>query len=71
MSSFSQVFNELNNFNGMMEIVGALNSSPIHRLKLTKDVSCFRLYSCGFVFIQRPPSLSFIMQSSLLRSVHY
>jgi len=29
------VFIELNNFNGMMEILGALNSAPVHRLHLT------------------------------------
>lgn len=31
------VFQELNNFNGMMEIIGAINSSPIFRLKLTQE----------------------------------
>lgn len=33
--SFLQVFQELNNFNGIIEVVSALNSSPIYRLQHT------------------------------------
>ena len=33
------VFQELNNFNGILEVVGALNSAPVHRLEHTFEVS--------------------------------
>lgn len=34
-----QVFQELNNFNGILEVVSAINSSPIFRLNHTFAVS--------------------------------
>lgn len=45
------VLQELNNFSGVLEVVGAMNSACVHRLEHTLNVSvCFHkyLYIQGF-----------------------
>ena len=34
-----QVFQELNNFNGVLEVVSAMNSSPVYRLDHSFEVT--------------------------------
>lgn len=44
------VFIELNNFNGMMEILGAINSAPVHRLRFTTgELSPKRMQALQYV----------------------
>lgn len=42
--NFLQVFQELNNFNGILEVVSAINSSPVFRLQHTFAVRLSHLF---------------------------
>lgn len=45
-----QVFQELNNFNGILEVVSAINSSPVFRLQHTFAVRPSHLFYFGLLY---------------------